>query len=317
VNQVLSDKESYLFLCENEMTIPLCMKPDWLDAVCGNDLTWDVVLSRNAAQKIEAALVFCLTKRYGFTQITMPPFTQFTGFWFWEDTLQSIDNQQVIARYLLGKLPKAFRTTLRFCVDSTDKNTLIQLGFDVEDRHTQVLHNIQNKVITYQNLSQSVQRNIKKANQYFRIETKDNFELFYRISNTVFERQNIPNPTPLSIWQSIHTLIQEKGWGRVYFSVDENGEYHAVALVAWDAKTMYLISNSSTDKGRKLGAMTQLIWHIIEENPGQVEAFSFLGSSIPAIETFNLRFKAENMIYFSATKYQNQLVKRFFGLLKK
>jgi Acetyltransferase (GNAT) domain len=304
-------------LCEKEPTIPLFMKPDWLDAVCEKSLTWDVVLAKNESGDIEAALVFCVKKKYGITQITMPPFTQFTGFWFSENVLQKVDNQQIIVNYLLKKLPTAFRTTLRFHYDFTDKKALTQLGFEVENRQTQELLNIQNKVITHQNLSQSVHRNLKKANQYFKIETKDDFDLFYKISNIVFERQNIFNPIPLSIWRSIHTLIQQIGCGKVYFSVDENGESQAVAIVVWDVKTMYLIANSATDKGRKMDVMTHLIWHIIEENAGQVENFSFLGSSTPSIAAFNLRFSAENKSYFSAFKYQNVFVKKVFEFLKK
>ena len=293
------------------------MKPDWLNTVCANDLTWDVVVAKNTEGVIDAALVFCVKKKYGITQITMPPFTQFTGFWFSENISQSVDNQQVIINFLLKKLPTAFRTALRFHYNFTDKNALTQLGFTVEKRQTQELTNIQNKALTHQNLSQSVQRNLKKASQYFRIETKDDFDLFYKISNTVFERQNISNPIPLSIWRSIHTLIQQRGCGKVYYSVDENGESQAVAIVVWDVKTMYLIANSATNKGRKMDVMTHLIWHIMEENAGQVGNFSFLGSSTPSIAAFNLRFSAENKVYFAALKYQNVVVKKIFEFLSK
>jgi hypothetical protein len=317
VKSAKSDKESYLLLCEKEPTIPLFMKPDWLNTVCANDLTWDVVLSKNEGQTIEAALVFCIKKKYGITQITMPPFTQFTGFWFSENVLQYIDNQRVIIKYLLEKLPTAVRTTLRFHYDFTDKNALTQLGFDVENRHTQELQNIRNLDKIHQNMNGNVRRSIKKAQQFFRIETYNNFDMFYTISNTVFERQNIPNPIPLSIWRSIHTLIQQLGCGKVYYSVDENGESQAVAIVVWDAKMMYLIANSSTEKGRKLDAMPQLLWHIMEENAGQVENFSFLGSSTPSIAAFNLRFSSENKVYFAALKYQNVVVKKIFEFLKK
>jgi Acetyltransferase (GNAT) domain len=304
-------------LCEKEPTIPLFMKPEWLDTVCANDLTWDVVLWKNEGEKIEAALVFCVKKKYGITQITMPPFSQFTGFWFSDNISQNADNQRVIANYLLEKLPKAFRTTLRFQYDFVDKNTLINHGFEVDNRETQVLQNIQNSDEIYRNLSGNVRRSIQKARPFFSIETKDNFDLFYTLSSTVFERQKIPNPIPLGMWRAVHSFMQQLGWGKVYFSVDENGENQAVALVGWDAYMMYLIAISSTEKGRKMDAMPHLIWHIIETNDAKVETFNFLGSSIPNIKAFNLRFNAENKNYFAAVKYQNLFVKKIFGLLKK
>jgi hypothetical protein len=312
-----SDKEYYLLFCQNEASIPLFMQPKWLDLVCGKDLIWDVVLSKNREGVIEAALVFCLKKKYGFTQITMPHFAQFTGFWLLENLSQNIDNQQVIKNDLLKKLPIVLRTNLRFDTHFTNKNILIEQGFEVENKQTQVLENLQNLDALYQNLSQNVQRNIKKAKQYFSVKTQDNFESFYPIINTVFERQNTPNPIPLSIWHSVHSFIHQKGWGKVYFSIDENDEAQAVAMIVWDVKTMYLIANGSTEKGRKLGAMTQLIWEVISDNAGQVETFNFFGSSIPAIQEFNLRFNAENKTYFSIEKYQNKWIERLFKLLKK
>jgi hypothetical protein len=313
----LSDKESYLFFCQNEASIPLFMQPKWLDLVCGKNLIWDVVLSKDKGGGVEAALVFCLKKKYGFTQITMPHFAQFTGFWLSENLSQNIDNQQVVKHDLLKKLPIVLQTNLRFNTHFTEKNLLIEHGFEVENKQTQVLENLQNLDVLYQNLSQNVQRNIKKAKQHFRVEIQDNFESFYPIINTVFERQNTPNPIPLSIWQAVHSFIHQKDCGKVYFSLDENNEAHAAVMVVWDAKTMYLIANGSTEKGRKNGAMSQLIWQAIQENLGNVETFNFFGSSIPAIQAFNLRFNAENKTYFSVEKYKNKWIEKLFKLLKK
>jgi Acetyltransferase (GNAT) domain len=312
-----SDKESYIFLCQNEATIPLFMQPDWLDVVCGNELVWNVVLSKNREGVVDAVLVFCLKKKYGITQITMPHFTQFTGFWFLEKLSQDIDNQQVVINMLLEKLPKIIRTNLRFHYNFSNNKLLLNQNFEVENKQTQVLENLQNLDFLYQNLSQNVQRNIKKANQYFRVEIIDNFDLFYPIINTVFERQNKTNPIPLSIWQSVHTFIHQKECGKVYFSMDENNEAHAAVMVVWDANTMYLLANGSTEKGRKLSAMTQLIWHVITENAGNVDTFNFFGSSIPAIQEFNLRFNAENKTYFSVMKYQNKIVEKLFRFIKR
>ncbi len=312
-----SDKKSYLTLCQNEATIPLFMQPEWLDVVCGKELVWDVFLSRNTEGVVDAALVFCLKKKYGILQITMPHFTQFTGFWFSDNLLQNIDNQQVAINVLLKKLPKSLRTNLRFHYSFDPQNILIQQGFEVENKQTQVLENVRNLDAIYQNMSQNAQRNIKKAKQYFHIESREDFDLFHPIVNTVFERQNAKNPIPLSIWQAIHTFIHQKKWGKVYFSMDENNEPQAVVMVVWDAQTMYLLANGSTEKGRKLGAMTQLIWHVVSENTGQVDTFNFFGSSIPAIQAFNLRFNAENKEYYQVIKYQNRMIGRLFKLLKK
>jgi Acetyltransferase (GNAT) domain len=312
-----SDKESYIFLCQNEATIPLFMQPEWLDVVCEKDLIWDVVLSKNKEGVVEAALVFCLKKKWGITQITMPHFTQFTGFWFLEKLSQDIDNQQVIVEKLLNRLPKKHRTFLRFHYDFQDITLFKKNGFYTKQFKTQIIENVANLDIAYQKLSRDVQRNIKKAGQNFRVVVKDNFEVFFKLANSVFERQNTPNPLPLSIWKSVHKLIHHKGWGRVYHALDNNNEAHAVVMVVWDAKTMYILASGSTEKGRKYGGMTQLIWQAISDSLGQHETVNFLGSSIPAIQAFNLRFNAENKTYFSVEKYQNKWIEMLFEFRKK
>jgi Acetyltransferase (GNAT) domain len=309
-----SDKESYLLLCQNEAAIPLFLKPDWLDVVCGNSMKWDAVLSKNREGVVEAALVFCLKNKYGFTQITMPYFTQFLGVYF---NAQLVDNQQVIIEELIKKLPNNHRTLLRFHFDFQDVLPFEKNGFQTKQLKTQVIENLVDLDVAYQKLSRDVQRNIKKAGQNFRVVVKDNFEVFYKLSNNVFERQNSPNPIPLSIWQSVHKLIHEKGWGRVYHALDNNNESHAAVMVVWDAKTMYILASGSTDKGRKYGGMTQLIWQAITDSVGQYQTVNFLGSSIPAIQAFNLRFNAENKEYYSVEKYQNKMIGRLFKLLKK
>jgi hypothetical protein len=304
-------------LCEKEPTIPLFMKPEWLDAVCEKSLTWDVVLVKNKEEKVEGALVFCKKKKYGFTQITMPPFTQFTGFWFSEKNVQDIDNQRVIVEKLLQKLPLVHRCMLRFAYNFRDISVLRNNDFEEVMLHTQVIENLNHAEDLHSNLSRDVQRNIKKANQSFQIEVKDDFDTFYRLANNVYDRQKSLNPVPLSIWQSVHRLIHEKGWGRVYQALDEANEAHAAVMVVWDAKTKYVLASGSTDKGRKNGAMTLLIWQAILDSIGKYEIFNFLGSMIPAIEVFNARFNAQKKYYFKVEKYQNKLLKLIWRLLKK
>jgi Acetyltransferase (GNAT) domain len=312
-----SDKESYIFLCQNEATIPLFMQPDWLDAVCGKELNWGVVLSKNRGGIIDAALVYCLKKKYGITQITMPHFTQFTDFWFLEKSSQHIDYQYVVIEKMLQELPAVHRVILRFHYNLEDFLPFKKNGFQTKLFKTQVIENLVNSDVLYQKLSRDVQRNIKKAGQNFRVITKDNFDILYKLANNVFERQNTPNPIPLSIWKSVHTLIHEKKWGRVYYALDDNNEAHAAVMVVWDAQTMYILASGSTEKGRKYGGMTQLIWQAITDSIGQHETVNFLGSSIPAIEAFNLRFNAKTKMYFSAVKFQNKMIKKLFDILKR
>jgi hypothetical protein len=310
----ISDKESYLLFCQNEVIIPLFMQPDWLDTVCGRELNWDVVLSKNTEGVVEAALVYCLKKKYSITQITMPYFTQFLGYFF---STQLIDNQEVVKEKLMLKVPNVHRTLFRFHYNLQDVSAFEKKGFQAKKHQTQVIENLINLEDLHQKLSRDVQRNIKKAGQNLRVVVKDKFDILYKLASNVFERQSTINPIPLSIWQSVHTLIHEKNWGKVYYALDNNNEAHAAVMVVWDAQTLYILASGSTEKGRKYGGMTQLIWQAITDSVGKHKNINFLGSSIPAIQAFNLRFNAENKTYFSVEKYQNKWIEKLFKLRKK
>jgi Acetyltransferase (GNAT) domain len=311
-----SDKETYILFSKYEASIPLLMQPEWLNAVCGKEMTWDVALARNSEGVIEAVLVFCLKKKYGITQITMPYFTQFTSFWFNEKLAQNIDNQSVVIDFLLKKIPRVTRILLRFHYSIKQDFTFKKNDFQVKSLNTQVIENLMSVAEIHQKLSRDVQRNIKKAEQHFNVIVKNNFDVLYTLANNVFDRQSTKNPIPLSIWQSVHDLVHEKKWGKVYYALDDRNEAHAAVMVVWDAQTLYILASGSTDFGRKYGGMTQLIWQAISDSVGRFERVNFLGSSIPAIQAFNLRFNAENKTYFSIQKFQNKAVGQIFKLLK-
>ena len=322
------NNESYRIFCLEEKTIPLFMQPDWLEAVCDKNTTWHVLTSKNTSppngqfeEETQAVLVYCLKIKYGLRQIIMPPFTQFTGIWFSENLkekiAQNVDYQQVVIAELIEQLPKQHRLILQFHYDLSNIDCVKQAGFMVSQRHTQVIEDVKDVDTLYRNLSRDIPRNIKKARKHFHIAIKNDFDTFYRISNNVYERQKSPNPVPLSIWRAVHTLIHEKNYGKVYYALDHNNEAHAVVMVVWDASTCYDLASGSTDKGRKYGGSTQLLWQAISDSIGVYQTFNFLGSTIPAIEAYNSCFNVSKKYYFKIIKYKNRAVKHLFKLLKK
>ena len=74
-----NNKEEYKKLCHKEETIPIFSQPFWLDAVCGKD-NWDVIIYKKG-QNVLGTMPYYVKKRFSFSYVTMPKFTQNLGIW--------------------------------------------------------------------------------------------------------------------------------------------------------------------------------------------------------------------------------------------
>ena len=315
----INNTEKYLELCQNEPTIPLFMQPHWLDAVCENG-NWQVALTMNNEQKITGALVFFQKNKWGFNVITMPHLTQFSGIWVGpfesENKEKKRDYEAQIMRELLLQIPKSFNIALRFHYKLTDCSPFLEAEFKQNIRHTQVIENLDSIENLHKSLNNNVKRNIKKANLKFRVEIKDDLDTFLKIQKDTFIRQNLKDPIPLSIWQSVDKILKEHKQRKIYFSMDENGVAQAALYIIQDKKTAYQLAVGSTEEGRKFGATTQLLWQAISDSVGQVETFDFLGSMMPNVADFNQQFGAVKKPYFEVKKAANWWVEKMYLLLR-
>ena len=315
----INNTEKYLELCQNEPTIPLFMQPHWLDAVCENG-KWQVALTMDNEQKITGALVFFQKNKWGFQVITMPHLTQFSGIWVRplesENKGKKRDYEAKIMRELLLQVPKSFNITLRFHHKLTDCSPFLEAGFKQNIRYTQVIENLDSVENLRKALNVKVKQSIKKANFKFKVEIKDDLDAFLKIQKDTFARQNLKDPTPLSIWHSVDKTLSEHGQRKIYFSMDENGIPQAALYMIFDAKTAYQLAVGSTEEGRKFGATSQLLWQAISDSVGQVETFDFLGSMMPNISFFNQQFGTTKKPYFEVKKAANWWVEKMYLLFR-
>ncbi len=313
------NKVDYLKLCEIEENIPIFMQPWWLQAVCGNDLDWHTALAKDKNEHITAVLIYCMTKKWGFTIVTMPHLTKYAGIWVRTNGKNKISketHEHEISSNLISQIPHCHRLTLQLHFNTQDWSPFYWANFKQTTRYTQIISDLNNKEDLYKNLSTDVQRNIKKANLQLKIQTTDDFELFWKTHTAIFDRQKMKNPIPLSIWQNVENALKEKKQRRIYISVDDKNNVQGTLYLIWDKQTAYILASGSTETGRKLGVMSQLIWQAITDCVGIVDTIDFLGSMLPQIELFNRRFNTEKKAYHVISKSSNRLLDSWFTLFR-
>ena len=325
-----NNKVEYIKLCETEPTIPLFMQNGWLDAVCNDGtsrenreegLSWDVALAKDKNGTIIAALTYVVRKKWGLTLITVPHLTKFTGIWQrplpYSFHYENNNEEQNRLKTLIAQLPNFHKLTLNLNINLTDWSPFYWAGFSQTTRYVQVLEPCENKDTLYKNLNRNIKRNIKKAQEHFTVEVRDDFNNFIKLNNTVFERQKMSNSTPLSIWLKIDALLSETQQRRIYFSMDKNGIAQGAFYMVWDNETAYALANGLTETGRTFGAMSQLTWQAISDAADMGLSFNFLGSMLPAVEAFNRGFNTVKKPYFVLNKWKNWVFESLFKMIGK
>jgi Acetyltransferase (GNAT) domain len=317
-----NNKVEYIKLCETEPSISLFMQKGWLDAVCTEGgLSWDVALAKDKNGKITAALAYVLREKWGLKIITVPYLTKFTGIWLaplpYSTHYENNNEEYNRIKEIISQLPHFHRLTLNLNTNLTDWSPFHWADFSQTTRYVQVLELGENKEILYKNLNRNTKRNIKKSEGYFTVEIREDFDNFIKLNNTVFERQSKANVIPLSIWQNLDALLNDKNQRRIYFSVDKKGEYQASFYMVWDNQYAYALANGLTETGRTYGAMSQLTWRAIEDAADMGLSFNFLGSMMPSVEAFNRGFNTVKKPYFVLNKSKNRFFEGVFKLLRK
>jgi hypothetical protein len=318
---VSDNKSLYVTFCQQEKTLPIFMQNWWLDAVCTEGgLAWDVALAHDSKGDITAALTYAYREKWGFKSITVPYLTKYTGIWqrplVYRTNHENIQEEQNRFKKLLSQLPDYHHLTLQLSPDITDYSVFKWAGFKAEMRYLQMLLDIKDIDKAYLNLNRNCKRNIKKAEQFFAVEKRDDFDLFYALNNAVFNRQNKQNPIPYTLWKRLDAVLHEKNQRQIFFSIDDKGEAQGAFYAVFDNQYGYALANGLTELGREQGAMSQLTWEAIKESATMGLSFNFLGSMLPSVELFNRGFNTHKKPYFVLTKSKNTFYRLIFNVFK-
>ena len=306
------NKEEYHILCQTEENIPIFCRDWWLDAACGTE-NWDVILIKEK-DKIQAALPYYLYRRH---IISMPPYTQTMGVWFAphaDDTKYSSvqEKRQYLCMQLIEQL-KPYKSFLQnFHYNFTDWLPFYWGNFSQTTRYTYLLKDLKNSSLLWENMSQNMRRNIRKAKEKFHITVKQGVPVddFLQTQAQTFERQHKRNTQDTNALRRLIDVCRERKQGELWGGYDSEGQLHAAAFVVWQKQSAWYIAGGGNPALRHSGAHSLVLWEAIQYVADYSEIFDFEGSMLPGVERFFREFGGIQTPYFSIKKGKPSLLDR-------
>lgn len=302
----MENKQIYRKYHPDEM--PLFLKPMWLDFVCGN--SWDVAIVRDE-NSIKACMPYAYDNFKKPKRIIMPQHTKFLGPFLsiYKNKKESYLSEEIyLLTELEEQLPKykyyrqSWNVNQMNCLPFLWKkyeagvkfNYIIKLNRDIENLWDEVNYD------TRRLIRNAIKNNIS-------IKDSKDFIPLNTVINNVFDFQKIKNPYSSAFISNINSFIQKNNAGRIVYAVDDNGEYHAGALVLSDDNSEYLFAGGANPAYRSSGANALLIWEQIKVAMQKGKDFNFLGSIIKSKERFIRSFGGELYPYLDIIKDNSQL----------
>lgn len=305
-------KDSYQQLCESEETIPIFLRPWWLDASVGG-AGWDVVLHSEGGEVV-GALPFTIRRSYGLTLLGQPHLTQFLGPWLRErpgNYSRRLGNEMKWLGNLLGELPRFDRYLQNWHWKITNWLPAYWEGFQQSTRYTYRIEPLVDPEETLQQFSSSYRNKLRKASNLVQVRTDLSIREFYRLNQLTFQRQSLKAPFSLSQVLRLHQALIDHGCGKIFHATDAGGRVHSALLLIWDQNSAYVHLVGEDPELRNSGAGILLVAEAIRYAAStlSVAAFDFEGSMLRNVEQVRRGCGGVQVPYFQVSKAPSKLIR--------
>lgn len=308
----MNDKENYRGLCNSDETIPLFHQAWWLDAVCGKN-GWNVVTHCRDG-RIIAALPYVNKRKYGFSQIGQPHFTQTLGVWLAPNSakyVKKIGQEKEILFSLIDSLPKHNVFFQSFHHSFVNWMPFYFRGFEQTTKFSYVIEDLSDINQVWKDMSTAVRTDVRKAEKTVSIVNNISADLFYNIICKTYGRQGIKVPYTQERFSGFFQKLVHYGAGKIFAAVDDKKRIHAVVLIVWDKNCAYYLMGGGDPELRNSGGATLCLWEAIKFSSTVTKAFDFEGSMVEGIESFFRGFGGKQKPYYRIYRFSNL----FLGLL--
>ncbi|BBE30176.1 hypothetical protein OSSY52_03170 [Tepiditoga spiralis] len=190
-------------------------------------------------------------------------------------------------------------------------------GFKQTTRYTYVIDFEKGIDNIWKELDQNTRNTIKKAKKN-NIKVVESFDIkeFYKFNKMTFSRQSMNIPYSFEYVEKIYTNLKNNI--KIFKTIDEKGNIHAMNFYIQDNKAVYYLMSGSDPKFRKYSSQNLLQWEAIKYYSSKVRYFDFEGSMIESIESNFRKFGTIQKQYFSIytadfNYYLKSLIKYILG----
>lgn len=302
---MLSEKQLYRqWSLHNGM--PFFMQAWWMDAVCSQGKTWDVILHKSH-QEIDGVLVYHEIKKFGFRMVLQPELTPYSGWWV--SPHLSEEEKQAIAQDLLCQLlhKRHHYIQIAFPPQAQWTDILKKYGFSLSLRPTYILNDIDREDLL-SSFHLSKRRHIKKAETRLQYTTLP-VEEFCRLHNSRYELQGKKDYYSQPLLQTVCRQALEHGQGVIGAVVDEGQVCHAAALVVYDADIACYLLYFIHPQYKASGASSMLVYELVRHLRGKTKHFDFEGGQEANVAASYSKFGTRQYTWILAEKYTSVLLR--------
>lgn len=287
-----------------------------MDAVCVKG-SWDVILEKDAKDRLVGVLVYHIRKKYGMKLILMPPMTAYNGIHIiyphGTKGHKRISYQNRVSKSLIDQLPKCSLYFQQYHTDYTNWSGLYWEGYKETTRYTYLLDKTKGEEILRQNLKGTLRRSFRHVEENYTIVDQD-FNTFWSSLEKSFGNRNKSVPYNKQVMTNLFATF-----GKEHLTVkscrhNTTGEMVCGVVVVSDSNTTYYLCNYYTPEIKPNGSLGYLMWRVVFERDTTI--CDFEGSMLKDIEFFLRSFGGQLTPHYKIYKVHNPLLRVALGLLK-
>jgi hypothetical protein len=289
------------------LPIPPFYHPGWLDLLCGPG-HWDIVLSRDENGEISGIWPYAIKKKLGKRMLLNPRLTSYLG-----PLLLRDDQRAETYAQLHSQLPSFAMLEQKLHPSNTEIQPLEDLGFSNLTSPTYVLDLDQPEAAILQGFKGNTRRRVKKCNRTLTLETGEHAVYSKLMHAQLKARLGSQLPAPSTL-EGLYDLIDKNQWGKVMTAHDK-GQVLAGLAVVKNGDSAVFFSSATNELGRKVGALSFLLWHAMLWAKAQgLRQFDFEGSSVPSIAAFVRNFGGKEHRVYTIRKVNHPLLRAYLSL---
>ncbi len=313
----MDNKELYRNFCGNQESIPVFSTDWWLDAVCGED-NWNVALVEKGGNIVASMPYYINPKRK--KHLEMPPLTQTLGPFIVYPEKQKytkrLSYEKKVMNQLIDQLPDFKFFHQRFSPEITNWLAFYWKNFQETTRYTYIIEDLKNTEVIWNGLKDNIRGDIRKAEKIVTVEKTDNLELFFKINQLTFNRQEQNIPHSYHLLQRLDKACEKHECRKMLVARDEQSRVHSAIYIVWDKRKVYYLLGGADPELRNSGASSLLLWEAIKFSSEFVSKFDFEGSMLKPVERFFSSFGAIQIPYFTIYKDKRSKIRKIASLLR-
>jgi hypothetical protein len=275
----------------------------WLDTVCPNE--YEIILLKQS-NRILAGMPIRKIRKFGFSIINLPPFTQTLGILFAnhisEKYEKNLSDEIDYTSLLIKALPKSFIYNIAFHFNFTNWLPFYWNGFKQTTYYSYAFEDLTDLNNVFLEFSHAKRKNIKKALGIISIQEDISVDQFYNHHKMTLEQKGSKILYSYDLFKRIYENSYSFKSGKSFYAVDDLNNIHSIIFVIFDLHSAYFLISSIDSNFKDSGSVSLIIKHAIEYVSDKSKRFDFEGSMDPSIEYSFRKFGAKPVPYFIISK---------------